>query len=55
MRVKWYAEDNSIPDGDICPFGNAFLGGCGQQESKKITSIERLNDPAYTIGVPEGG
>lgn len=35
--------------------GMLFLGGCGQQESKKITSIERLNDPAYTIGVPEGG
>lgn len=31
------------------------LGGCQNQENEKITSIEQLNNPAYTIGVPEGG
>lgn len=35
--------------------GMLFLSGCRQQESKKITSIDQLNDPVYTIGVPEGG
>ena len=31
------------------------LGGCKKQENEKITSIEQLNEPACTIGVPEGG
>ena len=35
--------------------GILWLGGCGKQEREQITSIEQLNDPAYTIGVPEGG
>ena len=35
--------------------GMLWLGGCGKQENEQITSIEQLNDPAYTIGVPEGG
>jgi len=35
--------------------GILCLGGCGRKEDEKITSIEQLNDPAYTIGVPEGG
>ncbi|HBA67869.1 MAG TPA: hypothetical protein DCZ40_00700, partial [Lachnospiraceae bacterium] len=35
--------------------GMLCLGGCGKQESGQITSIEQLNNPAYTIGVPEGG
>ena len=35
--------------------GMLWLGGCGKQEKEQITSIEQLNDPAYTIGVPEGG
>ena len=35
--------------------GMLCLGGCGKQENGKITSIEQLNDPACTIGVPEGG
>ncbi|MCI8373563.1 MAG: hypothetical protein HFI75_14460, partial [Lachnospiraceae bacterium] len=37
--------------------GILCLGGCGRKENEneKITSIEQLNNPAYTIGVPEGG
>ena len=35
--------------------GILCLGGCGRNENEKITSIEQLNNPAYTIGVPEGG
>ncbi|MDE7277474.1 MAG: transporter substrate-binding domain-containing protein, partial [Lachnospiraceae bacterium] len=35
--------------------GMLCLGGCGKQGDEKITSIEQLNDPAYTVGVPEGG
>lgn len=31
------------------------FGGCKKQENEKITSIEQLNEPTYTIGVPEGG
>ena len=30
-------------------------GGCKKQEDEKITSIKQLNEPACTIGVPEGG
>ena len=36
-------------------FGVLWLWGCKSGESEKITSIEQLNNPAYTIGVPEGG
>lgn len=35
--------------------GMLCLEGCGKQENEKISSIEQLNDPAYTVGVPEGG
>ena len=35
--------------------GMLCLGGCGKQEGGQITSIEQLNNPAYTIGVPECG
>ena len=35
--------------------GILCLGGCGRKENEKITSIEQLNNPACTIGVPEGG
>ena len=35
--------------------GMLCLEGCEKQENEKITSIEELNNPAYTIGVPEGG
>lgn len=40
--------------------GMFCLGGCKKQESGinasvQIASVEQLNDPAYTIGVPEGG
>ncbi|MDE5932665.1 MAG: transporter substrate-binding domain-containing protein, partial [Lachnospiraceae bacterium] len=35
--------------------GLLCFGGCGKRESEKITSIEQLNNSAYTIGVPEGG
>ena len=35
--------------------GILCLGGCGKKENEKITFIEQLNNPAYTIGVPEGG
>ena len=35
--------------------GILCLGGCGRKENEKITFIEQLNNPAYTIGVPEGG
>lgn len=35
--------------------GMLCLGGCGKQGDEKITSIEQLNNPAYTVGVPEGG
>ncbi len=35
--------------------GILCLGGCGRKENEKITCIEQLNNPACTIGVPEGG
>ena len=35
--------------------GALCLWGCKDKENETITSIEQLNDPAYTIGVPEGG
>ncbi len=35
--------------------GMLCLEGCKKQENEKITTIEQLNNPAYTIGVPEGG
>ena len=39
--------------------GVLCLAGCNKQEKEKggasITFIEQLNNPAYTIGVPEGG
>ena len=37
------------------PFGSALPWGCQDKENETITSIEQLNNPAYTIGVPEGG
>ena len=39
----------------VALLGMLCLGGCKKQENEKITSIEQLNNPAYTIGVPEGG
>ncbi|MCI9428445.1 MAG: hypothetical protein HFI81_12025, partial [Eubacterium sp.] len=35
--------------------GILCLGGCGRKDNEKITFIEQLNNPVYTIGVPEGG
>ena len=35
--------------------GALCLWGCQDKENETITSIEQLNNPAYTIGVPEGG
>ena len=35
--------------------GALCLCGCKDKKNETITSIEQLNDPAYTIGVPEGG
>ncbi len=39
----------------VALLGMLCLGGCKKQENEKITSLEQLNNPAYTIGVPEGG
>ncbi len=39
----------------VALFGALWLWGCKSGETEKITSIEQLNNPAYTIGVPEGG
>ena len=31
--------------------GILCLGGCGRKENEKITFIEQLNNPAYTVSL----